>query len=553
MKVRKVFLLTILVLVITSMVITVSAYIPPDFEFPAGYLVEQVLAPLISKPLAIAINSDGEIFVTGHDDGDVYHVHEDGSVTSSVYSVGIYHRAMDFDTEDNLYVVSDTALWKVAPDGTATLLVSDFDAYQLVVGPSGDIFALGPGTTDVLRVTPGGVVSVYATGFIQANDVEVNPITGEVYVADWGTGDIFRANPDGTITPISAGPADNTFIAISPEGKLYASYNGGLLQVSYADGTRTILPWASSGGGSYNCDLTISLIEFDQQGRIVSGDYTLGDIARLNLEEETIEVLVQGNVNPTALAVAPNEGGVYIGQPSKFCNGNGKILHVESDGSTNVIVDDLPPNVTSIAFDSNGLGYASCGDGIYTFTTGGITNRLLTEPNGPQKLAIDPTTNLLWGAGYDYLWHLDATDQLVKIPYPVEQATHSPRLAFTPDGTAYVYTCERDDPNLPKPGIYSFNPDDSSFTMFFDFAGTPYECTGGAMTASQDGYLYWMIYDVLKFTPSGDWSIFAVIPGGDTLEIVSDPDNTDLYFGNAAGIFRVFEANLTFLPLIVRN
>lgn len=423
MRVKKVVRLIIFALVSILVYEIGLAFVPPDFEIPAGYMIEQVLAPLIPKPLAIAVNSSGDIFLTGHDEGEVYQLHEDGSVSGSMYTVGTHHTAMDFDAEDNLYIVSDLGLWKIAPDGTANLVAPGLSAYQLAISPSGDIFATGAQTTDVLRITPEGQVSVYATGMSKANDVDVNPITGDVYVADWGTGEILKANPDGTTTPIGAGSPGGAFIAFSPDGQLYASDWGALALVSLEDGTRSPLQW-TVGGQGYNCGLTVGIFEFDNQGRVISGDYTLGNIARLDLEAETFEILLlQDVVNSPALALAPNGGGVYVGLSSLLCSGSGEIVRLETDGNPSVIVDDLPHSVNAIAFDGVGMGYASSGGQIYTFTSEGITNTLIAERIGPQKLAVHPETGVLWGANFNYIWYVDAASELVTIPYSFQQ-TH---------------------------------------------------------------------------------------------------------------------------------
>ncbi len=552
MRVKKVLWLLIIPLTAVLFYKIVFAFVPPDFEIPTGYMAEQVLAPLITKPLAIAVNSSGDILLTSHDDGDVYQLHQDGSITGSIYTVGTHHTAMDFDAEDNLYVVSESGLWKVTPGGTANLIAAGVSAYQLAISPSGDIFATGAFTTDLLRITPEGQVSVFASGMSGASDVDVDPVTGDVYVADWNTGDILRANVDGTTTPISVGPAGGHFIAFSPDGQLYVSNGGALAIVSIEDGTRTILPWAVGGQGD-NCGLTMALIEFDNQGRVIDASYTLGDIVLLDLEAETIELMVQGIVNPQALAVAPNGGGVYIGVPSLFCSGYGKILRIEPDGSTSVIVDDLPASMNSIAFDAGGLGYVSTGGQIFTFTSQGATNLLFADSIGPQKLAVHPGTSVLWGAGYSYIWYVNAANELVTIPYPFQQTHHIPQVAFTPDGTLYLYVCKENDPDPAQPGIYMFNPADTSFTLILDMAGTPHGCIVGTMTGAKDGNLYWLLSDLLRITPSGDADVFAVIPGGDPNQLISDPDNTDLYFGNGAGIYRLFQANTVFLPMAVRD
>jgi sugar lactone lactonase YvrE len=520
----------------------VLACAPPDIELPAGYAAEIVLKPPLAAPLAIAINSMDEIVVTDHIGHAIYQVHEDGRITEYIAPLSTIHQGIDFDSEDNLYVSADDGLWKIAPGGVATRLAEAPLCYQLEVSPSGDIFALISYGSELYRITPDGQVSVYASGMSGINDLAINPITGDLYVADWVDQTLLKVNPDGTTTVLSSGlPEVESFIAFSSDGTLYYANIGALGVVSTTDGSITYLPWATLGQGD-DCGIHHGIQAVDSQGRIVSGDYTLDHIVRFDPATETIEILVKGYVNADPLAVAPSGGGLYLGVPHPLCSGKGEVLRINTDGTFTVIVDDLPHTIKSIAFDSSDLGYAAAGDGVFTFTTQGITNTLITEPIGPQNLAVNPQDDVLWGVDSDEIWYLDSGNERVTIPYPFQQTHPDPKLAFTPDGQLYVYVCVNHDPDPAQPGIYRFNPVDSSLSLVLDMTGVEAGCIEGAITVGTDGNIYWLLSDLLQITPSGQMTLFAPDLGFDPNGLAADPNSTDLFFTSAAGVYRVFEA-----------
>jgi len=272
------------------------AYVPPDFDIPLGYMAERVLAPSLTSPLAIAINSTGDIVVTDQRGKGVYQVHDDGSVTEYIDPISSSHHAIAFDLADNLYVSTGDGIWKVTPAGIATKLADEIIWGQMEVSPSGDIFTVGG--PEIHRITPEGQVSVYASGLDGTNDLAINPINGDLYVADWNTAAILKVNPDGSTTPLATDlPNSAGYIAFSSTGTLYYNNSGGELGVmSTVDGSVTNWPWATSGQG-YECGIHHGTIHVDDQDRIVAADSIRDHIIRYDPVSETIEVLVKGNTN----------------------------------------------------------------------------------------------------------------------------------------------------------------------------------------------------------------------------------------------------------------
>jgi len=192
-----------------------------DFNLPVGYFVESVLTPTLRGPMNIAINSSNEIVITDEVAENIFQLNPDGSVTEFTDPVSGHHRGIAFDTSDNLFVADGGGiLWKISSDGTATSLATGIHHMNIDVAPSGDIFAVGPDSNDVQRITQDGQVSVYASGFTAAHSVAVSPITGEVFVKE-KAGPIMRAMPDGSITLLSDAVGDEGSFAFGPDGILY--------------------------------------------------------------------------------------------------------------------------------------------------------------------------------------------------------------------------------------------------------------------------------------------------------------------------------------------
>jgi len=545
-----------------------------DFNLPAGYLAERVFAPPVQFPSFVAISPSGVIVITDDVGDRVIQVHEDGTLTTYAAPSPNRHAAVAFDSAGNLFVVDrHRVLWKVTPSGVITQVASGVYPASLEVAPSGDIFATDWWLrgTDVQRITPDGQVSVYASGLPSADDIAVNPITGAVYVASDSSGEIYKVNPDGTVQLLTSGlTTDPNSIAFANDGTLYhMSTPTGLSIVSTTDGTRVEIAWFQDRIAS----LVPKTIALDNQGRVVCLDATFNHIVRLDLNTRTTEVLSYGIGNSNALAVAPDGDGIYLGVNHPFVDGKARLVRIEEDGTTATIVDGLPPVLHSMVLDADGVAYISAvqpeadwmRSTIYTTTLSGITGTLATLPTVAHSLAIEPTTGYLWGTGYQEIWYIDDTGARHTIPFTVSSGVDED-LAFTPDGTLYAQTTTSDPNVVPmERGIYRVDPDGPTFTLIADLSTVNICCQMGHLEAGRDGYLYWVgggdrhtpgnepDFYILRITPAGEVTLFGRHLPIDPSAITTSPDATDLYFSSARGVYRVFEANMIFLPLVPKK
>ncbi|HYK55001.1 MAG TPA: ScyD/ScyE family protein, partial [Flavisolibacter sp.] len=149
---------------------------------------------------------------------------------------------------DNLYAVESNhgALDKATQSGTMSRIV-DISASQghivptAVVYKNGDFyvgnlntFPIVEGSSKILKITPGGDISVAYTGFTTILVITLDK-KGRIYVLENttgnasptpGTGRVIRINNDGSRKVIATGLSLPTGITYGPDGNLYVSANG---------------------------------------------------------------------------------------------------------------------------------------------------------------------------------------------------------------------------------------------------------------------------------------------------------------------------------------
>jgi len=208
------------------------------YKITANYAVKPFLTSLIN-PSGLALDREGNLFVSCRHDGTIHRVSSDGRAEQWVEGMGVA-TGIAFDQADNLYVGDRSGtIFKISPSREifvfATLEPS-VAAYHLAFHPSGDLFVTGPTTSSydrVHRITQGGDVQVFFRGLGRpmglAFDRDLNLYVASSYAGRRG---IVRITPQGQAELALSGSGIVGF-ALQPSGRAIVATTGAVFTLDW--------------------------------------------------------------------------------------------------------------------------------------------------------------------------------------------------------------------------------------------------------------------------------------------------------------------------------
>lgn len=191
----------------------------------------------IMNATAVAIDSEGLIYVSSRYDGVVYQVTPKGEMSLYVEGMGVA-TGMAFDAGENLYVGDRSGtIFKIGRNRQIYVFATvepSIAAYHLAFAPSGDLYLTGPTTSSfdaVYRISPEGEVSVFYRGLGRPQGLAFDEV-GNLYVAASlaGRRGVVRISPDGEASLFLSGP-NIVGLAFAAPTYLYLTTTSALFRV----------------------------------------------------------------------------------------------------------------------------------------------------------------------------------------------------------------------------------------------------------------------------------------------------------------------------------
>lgn len=138
-----------------------------------------------------------------------------------------YPYGLAFATSGDLYAVRNPGgIRKISPEGNICVFATQdsgvgHNSAGLVIDSSGNLYAAHASFGLVIKVTPKGVGSIFATVDLGAQGMAIDSI-GNIYVACYNSNTIYRITPDGIVT-FFATASHPWGLAFDPSGNLYVS------------------------------------------------------------------------------------------------------------------------------------------------------------------------------------------------------------------------------------------------------------------------------------------------------------------------------------------
>ena len=266
----------------------------------------------------VAVDADGNLYVTTNDYYKIYKITPDGTVTILLDTANDSDPGTPFgiavDTDGNVYATIDHTIQKITPDGTISLLAGSdtygyadgqgasaqfYFPFSIHVDNSGNVYVADLLNNAIRKITPDGVVSTLAGSGVdgdadgQGTNAQFSgpqgvavDASGNVLVADSGNSKIRKISPNGNVTTVAGSTAGYNDalgttaqflvprgIAVSANGDIYVcdSSNFVVRRIS-PDGNVTTVAGSSFGnldGSGANAKFGYTLgIALDASGAI---------------------------------------------------------------------------------------------------------------------------------------------------------------------------------------------------------------------------------------------------------------------------------------------
>lgn len=286
--------------------------------------------PSLGNPRGVATDKQGNVYVAGTENYQIYKITPGGVVTTLAGSStsGVtdgtgaaakfrYPNALAVDSNGNVYVIDSDRIRKVTPAGVVTTLAGPTNsgytsgyidgtgsqaafAYptSLAVDSGGNVFVTGGSEVQVRKITPTGVVTTFLVASSGFNPTAVAVDSADnVYVAQQNSDLIYRYTPTGSPLPFSPvwymeGTQGIRAMAFDGSGNIIATAFNQVVKISQGSSVTTIAAFANNAGyvdgnaGYVSAFNTPRGVAIDLYGNVYVADSGNGRIRRISRPDE---------------------------------------------------------------------------------------------------------------------------------------------------------------------------------------------------------------------------------------------------------------------------
>ena len=224
-----------------------------------------------------------ETFLTaGLNDSDGDAIVEDIAYRVYVLTVATIDQTETFD----LFGIG-TPITLATTDILETIVELPIGTGGLIVDAEGNIYCAdfgrslsGPPGTRLYKITPEGVASVFATGFVGASGNTIGP-DGHIYQSNISGGTISRVTPEGNVSSFATGLSGPVGLIFDREGFLYsANCSDNTIKRIDSEGNVTVF----ASGTMFSCPNGITI---DNSGNLYVANFSNDNVIKITPEGET--------------------------------------------------------------------------------------------------------------------------------------------------------------------------------------------------------------------------------------------------------------------------
>ncbi len=249
--------------------------------------------------------------------------------------VNAWYRSMGIITDDNLNVyIADPGnhcIRKIDTAGNVTTLAGNPNTadnidgqgtgaafslpYDLAIDASGNLYTVDPGTTNIRKITPGGLVTTLAPAAYEPWSIAVEKKSGAIYYSSSSGGTVYALAADGSSSTILSGLNAPGGIKFDADGNLYVAVSGDHVIQKFAAGTwsSSVIAGTAGKAGFQNGSGAAALLGYPWGLAIdAAGDIYVGENGTWNggtdSPDESVRYITAGNWNVSTFAGGATAG-----------------------------------------------------------------------------------------------------------------------------------------------------------------------------------------------------------------------------------------------------